>query len=126
MKAGNMIRGICLLTENVPVLARFYSVLLDVPFEGDETHAALKIGGIHLTFFSWEGMEQMAPGSMQGTGHGGFTLDIEVPDVDAAYGRILATGAQIVKPPQSYSWGTRSVWFRDPDGNIVNFFQRLS
>ena len=121
-----MIRGISLVTGNVPVLASFYSAVLNVPFEGDETHASLTMEGIHLVFFSSEGMEQMAPGSMQGAGSGGFTLDIEVPDTDAAYERILAMGVKIVKPPLSYPWGSRSMWFRDPDGNIVNFFHRLS
>ena len=28
----------------------------------------------------------------------------------------------IVKPPTTQPWGRRSVWFRDPDGNIVNFY----
>ncbi|HKW35048.1 MAG TPA: nuclear transport factor 2 family protein [Candidatus Acidoferrum sp.] len=27
-----------------------------------------------------------------------------------------------VKPPTTQPWGTRSVYFRDPDGNLVNFF----
>jgi hypothetical protein len=27
-----------------------------------------------------------------------------------------------VKPPTTQSWGRRSIWFRDPDGNNVNFF----
>jgi len=27
-----------------------------------------------------------------------------------------------VKPPTTQPWGTRSVYFRDPDGNLVDFF----
>ena len=35
----------------------------------------------------------------------------------------LAVGALIVKPPTTYPWGRRAVWFLDPDGNIVNFYK---
>jgi catechol 2,3-dioxygenase-like lactoylglutathione lyase family enzyme len=26
-----------------------------------------------------------------------------------------------VKRPTTQPWGRRSIWFRDPDGNVVNF-----
>ena len=32
----------------------------------------------------------------------------------------------IVKPISTQSWNYRSVWFRDPDGNIINFYQDLN
>ena len=31
-----------------------------------------------------------------------------------------------VKEPTTMPWGNRSVLFRDPDGNLVNFFTPLS
>jgi uncharacterized glyoxalase superfamily protein PhnB len=78
--------------------------------------------GVPLTLFHTAGMEQMAPGSMQGAGIGNVVIEFEVEDVDQEYARLLALGASIVKPPTTQPWGLRSVWFRDPDGNIVNFF----
>jgi predicted enzyme related to lactoylglutathione lyase len=71
-------------------------------------------------------MEQMAPGSMEGAGAGNVTLAFEVQDVDAEYERLKSLAVEIVKPPASYPWGSRSVWFRDPDGNIIDFFARLT
>ncbi len=67
-------------------------------------------------------MEQMVPGSMQGAGAGTAVLEFEVADVDQEYARLLGLNVPIVKPPTTQPWGLRSVWFRDPDGNIVNFF----
>lgn len=36
------------------------------------------------------------------------------------------TGQKIVKdwvkPPTNQPWGTRSIYFRDPDGNLVDFY----
>ena len=66
-------------------------------------------------------MEELAPGCMQGAGHGSYTLECQVDDVDREYARLLEIGAPIVKPPTTQPWGWRSVWFHDPDGNLVNF-----
>jgi uncharacterized glyoxalase superfamily protein PhnB len=70
-------------------------------------------------------MERMAPHSLVGAGHGGYTLEIEVENVDVEYQRLLELHAQIVKPPTTQPWGLRSVWFRDPDGNLINFYARV-
>lgn len=118
--------GICLITRNVPALADFYAQVLGVRAEGDDTHVELKTHGAGLTLFSVDGMEDLAPHSMQGAGYGGFTIGFEVEDVDNEFERIQAMNVEIVKYPVTHPWGTRSFWFRDPDGNIVNFFCQVS
>jgi catechol 2,3-dioxygenase-like lactoylglutathione lyase family enzyme len=50
-------------------------------------------------------------------------IEFKVPDVDIDYQRL----AEILKPylvqePTTMPWGNRSLLFRDPDGNLVNFF----
>ncbi len=117
--------GICLVTDDVPALAAFYMKVLGVKAEGDDTHVELKTQGAGITIFSVKGMEEMAPHSMQGAGHGSFTIGIEVKDVDREYERLQELGVEMVKLPQSYPWGSRSVWFRDPDGNIIDFFASI-
>ena len=49
-------------------------------------------------------------------------IEFEVEDVDQEFERLQAMNVEIVKPPTTQPWGRRSVWFRDPDGNIVNFY----
>lgn len=117
--------GVCLVTECVPALVQFYTQVLGCQAEGDDHHSEFTIGESGLAIFTRQGMEDMAPGSMQGAGYGGVTLGFEVEDVDGQYARLKGLGVSIVKPPASYPWGTRSVWFRDPDGNIVNFYSRV-
>jgi len=51
-------------------------------------------------------------------------LDFEVPDVDAEYERIAGLGVTVVMPPKTQPWGSRSMIFRDPGGNLVNVFSR--
>lgn len=118
--------GICLVTQNVPVLAQFYTQVLNVQAEGDASHVELQTDGARLSIFSAAGMERMAPRSVQGAGYGSFTIGFEVDDVDAEYERLKRLGVAWVKLPASYPWGCRSVWFRDPDGNIIDFFALLT
>jgi catechol 2,3-dioxygenase-like lactoylglutathione lyase family enzyme len=117
--------GICLITKNVPALVDFYTEALGVNAEGDDTHAELKTEGAQIAIFSVDGMESLAPLSMQAAGHGSFTIGFEVQDVDREYERLKALGVEFVKLPATHPWGARSVWFRDPDGNIVDFFTIL-
>ena len=114
--------GICLITDDVPQLANFYTEVLGIKAEGDDVHVELHTEGAGITIFAAEGMERMAPQSMQGAGHGSFTIGFRVEDVDAEYERLQTLGVEFVKLPATHPWGARSVWFRDPDGNIVNFF----
>lgn len=115
-------RSVCLITQDVPRLHNFYQDVLQVQAEGGANFVAFEPTGVPLTLFHKEGMEQMAPGSMQGAGTGNAVLEFEVEDVDEEYARLLELNIPIVKPPTTQPWGLRSVWFRDPDGNIVNFF----
>ena len=116
--------GICIITENVPTLVRFYSQVLGLTAEGNDIHSDFDLNGPHLSIFTTTGMEEMAPGSMRKAGYGSVTLTFEVADVDAEYERLKALNVEFVKPPQTHPWGARAFWFRDPDGNIVDFYMR--
>jgi catechol 2,3-dioxygenase-like lactoylglutathione lyase family enzyme len=115
--------GACLITRDIGRLRDFYRSALDVEPDGDEGFVEFGVAGAHFTLFDWQGMEQMAPGCMQNAGHGGCALEFEVADVDSRHVRLMTMGVPIVKPPATHPWGRRSVWFRDPDGNIVSFHQ---
>lgn len=118
--------GICLITHRVKVLADFYTAVLEVKAEGDDVHVTLKTDGAGMAIFSTAGMEGMAPHSTQGAGSGSCTLMFEVGNVDEEYGRLKALGVEFVKLPETHPWGSRSLWFKDPDGNVVDFFAPLA
>jgi catechol 2,3-dioxygenase-like lactoylglutathione lyase family enzyme len=118
--------GICLVTENVPALTEFYTKVLGVEAEGDDVHAEFKTEGAGISIFSVEGMESMAPRSMRGAGYGSIPIMFRVDDVDAEYERLRTLGVEFVMLPTSHPWGSRSFWFRDPDGNIVDFYGRAT
>lgn len=50
-------------------------------------------------------------------------IEFRVADVDADYQRLAEyLGDALVQAPTTMPWGNRSLLFRDPDGNLVNFF----
>ena len=118
--------GICLITESVPVLVGFYEKVFSSKAQGDDIHAEITFAGVNLAIFSKQGMEQLAPGSMHNAGYGSFTIGFEVDDVDAEYERLIKLEVEFVKLPATHPWGSKSVWFRDPDGNIIDFWCRVS
>jgi predicted enzyme related to lactoylglutathione lyase len=115
--------GVCLITQDVLRLSAFYRDLLSVNIKGDDRHMTVATRGADLAIFSAQGMEEMAPGSLQGAGYGSFTLEFHVEDVDSEVERLLGMGVKVVKPAETFPWGRRAAWFRDPDGNIVIFFE---
>lgn len=117
--------GICLITENVPALAKFYSQVLGIKAEDGDIHVELKTKGASIAIFSSKGMEAMAPGSMRGAGNGNVTMLFLVEDVDSEYERLKKAGVKFLMPPTTHPWGSRSFFFKDPDGNIISFACRL-
>jgi catechol 2,3-dioxygenase-like lactoylglutathione lyase family enzyme len=116
--------GICIISEDVDRLGKFYQDLFQVAVVREGDNLAFATEGAEFTIFSAQGMERMAPGSMKGAGCGSFTVEIEVEDVDAEYVCMTRKGVPCVKLPETYPWGRRSAWFRDPDGNIINLYMR--
>ena len=49
-------------------------------------------------------------------------IEFRVGDVDSEYERLKPLVSQWVQKPATMPWGNRSILFRDPDGNLVNFF----
>jgi catechol 2,3-dioxygenase-like lactoylglutathione lyase family enzyme/predicted SnoaL-like aldol condensation-catalyzing enzyme len=114
--------SICIITQDIQKLCKFYQEVLQLEPNGDEIFATFPTEGAVLSIFTEQGMEEMAPNSMTDAGYGGNALEFEVDDVDEEYNRLAKLGIPIIKPPTTQPWGLRSVWFRDPDGNIVNFY----
>ncbi|MBN9509316.1 MAG: VOC family protein [Alphaproteobacteria bacterium] len=49
-------------------------------------------------------------------------IEFRVADVDKEHERLRGLVRDVVQAPTTMPWGNRSLLFRDPDGNLVNFF----
>jgi catechol 2,3-dioxygenase-like lactoylglutathione lyase family enzyme len=50
-------------------------------------------------------------------------VNFQTDDLDAAFERLRAAGAEIVQEPTDQPWGTRDFAVRDPSGNLVRIDQ---
>lgn len=53
-------------------------------------------------------------------------IDFKVDDVDGEYERLEPLVDEWVQPPTTMPWGNRSILFRDPDGNLVDYFTTVT
>lgn len=49
-------------------------------------------------------------------------IEFLVENVDAEFLRLHDQMPEFVQEPTTMPWGNRSLLFRDPDGNLINFF----
>jgi predicted enzyme related to lactoylglutathione lyase len=49
-------------------------------------------------------------------------IEFRVDDVDREYENLKQFTTDFVNAPTTLPWGNRSLIFRDPDGNLINFF----
>ena len=49
-------------------------------------------------------------------------IEFRVENVDDEFERIKDLIDDVVQRPTTMPWGNRSLLFRDPDGNLINFF----
>ncbi|MGO4882151.1 MAG: VOC family protein [Bryobacteraceae bacterium] len=113
----------CLITSNVKRLVEFYEAVLTIKARksGDD-YAEFPTGMGVLAIFSERAQEQYIPGSAAAATNKSMILEFRVADVDKEFRRLQGLVKTWVKPPTTQPWGTRSTHFRDPDGNLVDFY----
>ena len=105
---------VCLLTNNVPGLARFYKQLLGVENgSNDETHQFIISEGTALTVYN--------DGTVKNNQNQNICLAFTVDDIDREYEKVLALGAEIIEPPTKRPCGATNMSFYDPDNNVIFF-----
>jgi predicted enzyme related to lactoylglutathione lyase len=117
-----------IVTDDVEGLAAFYTSLLGVSVPLNEYYVEVPAGAVTMGFsrrrFTEYREDDCGPAAAQRRDE--VILDFEVADVDAEYQRIAALGVRVVMPPTTQPWGSRSMIFRDPGGNLVNVFSRIT
>jgi predicted enzyme related to lactoylglutathione lyase len=119
--------SIRIITADIKRLVQFYETVTGTSFmwlnedfaQVKTASAVLAIGSTRtLGFFGGDAVAQA------GTNRS-VIIEFLVEDVDAQYEKI-AGAIQPVQEPTTMPWGNRSLLFRDPDGNLVNFFTPVS
>lgn len=115
-----------IVTKDVQSLTRFYQQITGIAPIGSEDYVELKTGGVTLAISSKRSVDLFNAGAAEPAANRSMIVDFEVEDVDRERARLRDLVADVVLEPTDQPWGNRSMLFRDPDGNLINFFARIS
>jgi len=120
--------SIRIITANIEKLVKFYEQITGITAiqytpdfaEIKTSNATIAIGSTKtLQFFGDENIAEPAQNRSA-------IIEFSVEDVDKEFERLKDALSSIVQKPTVMPWGNKSLLFRDPDGNLVNFFTPVS
>jgi predicted enzyme related to lactoylglutathione lyase len=115
--------SIRIITEDVERLAGFYEKATGLPAtRANQDFAELATGAGTLAIGGTRTVSVFAPGAARAADNHSVIIEFLVDDVDAIYENLASFVSGFVNKPTTTPWGNRSLLFRDPDGNLVNFF----
>ncbi len=110
---------ICLITNDVIKLVRFYETLFDVKAEGDKIHSSMNLKGLSLAIYNKSAAINDMEFDFISAGTGLSTIGFNCDEAEIEYERIVALGICEPTKPQLWPWGAKSFRFKDPDGHII-------
>ncbi|MFJ3221283.1 VOC family protein [Kitasatospora sp. NPDC086801] len=115
--------SIRIITGDIARLVDFYERATGVQATwSTEDFAELRTTGGTLAIGSTRTVALFAPGSARPADNNTVIIEFLVDDVDGVHRNLAGFVADFVNEPTTLPWGNRSRLFRDPDGNLVNFF----
>jgi catechol 2,3-dioxygenase-like lactoylglutathione lyase family enzyme len=116
-----------IITNDVKRLVRFYEEVTGLsPTWLTEDFAELSTPSCTLAIGSNRTMDFYAAGAARPANNRTAIIEFRVDDVDKEYVKLDMMISEFVQRPTTLPWGNRSLLFRDPDGNLINFFTPVS
>ena len=120
--------SIRIITADIKRLARFYEQITGISVTMyTEDFGELKTPACTLAIGSVRTLRLFGGDVARPADNHTAIIEFRVSDVDAEYRKLVdVIGESLVQEPTTMPWGNRSLLFRDPDGNLVNFFTPVS
>jgi len=115
------------ITGDIKRLVRFYEEVTGLsPKWYTEDFAELTTPSCTLAIASKRTMDLFGAGAARPADNHSAIIEFRVADVDEEFRKVAKVIGDVVQEPTTQPWGNRSLLFRDPDGNLVNFFTPVS
>ncbi len=115
--------SIRMITDDLERLVQFYEQATGVTaVRSTPVFAELIMPSCTLAFGHTQTTQLFGKNSARPADNHSVIVEFLVDDVDSEYQRLKPLVSEWVQQPTTMPWGNRSILFRDPDGNLVNFF----
>ena len=116
-----------IITSDVSRLVEFYEAVTGLSATRyTDDFAELATPACTLAIGSERTVALFGAGSARPADNHSCIIEFRVDDVDKDFARLGKIVSEFVQQPTTVPWGNRSLLFRDPDGNLVNFFTPVS
>lgn len=119
--------SIRIITADIKRLARFYEQITGISVTMyTEDFGELKTPACTLAIGSTRTLQLFGGDVARPAANHTAIIEFRVDNVDQEYERLKKVFGEFVQEPTTMPWGNRSLLFRDPDGNLINFFTPVS
>ena len=116
-----------IITGDIKTLVQFFEKVTGIPAQWyTDDFAELVTGTATLAIGSTRTMSLFGEGLITPASNNSVIIEFLVENVDEDFERIKDIIDDIVQIPTTMPWGNRSLLFRDPDGNLINFFTPIT
>ncbi|KAA9004123.1 VOC family protein [Paenibacillus spiritus] len=116
-----------IITDHVDRLVEFYEKITGVSAQRPApVFAEFVLPSCTLAIAHAQTAQLFGPGSVEAGSNRTVILEFRVDDIEAEFRRLQPWVDDWVLDPTTMPWGNRSMLFRDPDGNLLNFFEPVS
>jgi len=116
-----------IITADIKRLVQFFEKATGLPAKwATEFFAEIVTGSFTLAIGSTKTLSFFGENIAQPASNKSVIIEFLVENVDDDYKRIKDLTTEIIQEPTTMPWGNRSLLFRDPDGNLINFFTPVS
>ena len=114
---------VILLCEDIAPMKAFYHEVLGFPIERDwEDWVELRAGAVLLTLRrrgrTYDGLAGAGAGVQ-------LAFRVAQQEVQAWYSELIEKQVQILEPPRDRDYGHRTLFFKDPAGNILEIYAEI-
>ena len=120
---------VCIITPQFAKMQEFYKRILHLePKQIKVDYIEFETPGAIVSLYDEASFARTVPGFKLKPGTGGVMLELQVANVDQEFTRLHSIGLKIdfLMPPTTFPWGNRSMYLRDPDGNLINLYSLVS
>jgi glyoxylase I family protein len=120
---------VVLLCEDLARARHFYLDVMKFRLEGETPRwVSFHVGSglLCLRPRTLDGVFQDGPGAPSGSASVQLAFRVAPPEMDEIQAELAAAGVDLMGPPRDIpAWGHRAIFFRDPDGNVIEIYAEV-